>query len=241
MSQSYIILTQTFVDKNVLMMMIASYFFQTQKLDFNLSSIQNTKTTELQEVWSKYQSSGQIIVPELVAKKDFTENVFSFYKSYPNPSLLFLGDLNEFSIPAQEGMLKLLEEPPKNLIVILFSKDRSNILDTISSRCNFYNIPHNLVLRLLDQNMLNKTQTKLPKATDFINQWISLEPLSLPDPKNIEREEIEFWLWQLGVYLEIFYKKNPHQSYLEKIIKITEAKKLNSQKVQKKFVLGWLK
>ena len=71
-------------------------------------------------------------------------------------------------------------------------------------------------------------------------QLVLNKPITLPDLKNVEREEIAFWLWQIQVYLENFYKHQPHFNYLKQLTKVVQARQLNQQNLQKKFVLAWL-
>jgi hypothetical protein len=42
------------------------------------------------------------------------------------------------------------------------------------------------------------------------------------------------------VYLENFYKHQPHWTYLHQLAKVIQARQLNQQNLQKKFVLAWL-
>lgn len=49
--------------------------------------------------------------------------------------IYIINDANEMSLQAQNAFLKILEEPPHNVIFILTCKDSANILGTIKSRC----------------------------------------------------------------------------------------------------------
>lgn len=247
MLQSHILLTQTFLDRRLLTQLLVANYFEHPNHNFNLPADLEWDATELSQIWEKYRAFGQVLVANLSEKRDLTASLLDFYQNYPSSTVLFLGDLHELSLPTQEGMLKLLEEPPRNLQIILFAQDRSGILPTIASRCQLHAIPQTLSLKLLDQALLQKTQTKLPKAADFAAKMGYIQSTSssdgsmvLPDSKHLERQELDFWLWQVGVYLEMFYKQAPHANYLTSLAKIVEARQLNRQGVQKKFVLGWL-
>jgi len=239
MLQAHIFLTQTYTDQSKLKKLIAKAWLQ------NSTTIANNLTSFLEDpnldsFWNQQLVKGTVLEPNLDTKKEFTDSLLEFYVRYTKPTLLFLGNLDSFSLPMQEGMLKFLEEPPQNLIIILFAQERANILPTISSRCQLHRLPNQLVLGLLDQKLLEQTKNKLPAADSVCKHLVLHKPLSLPDLKNVEREEIDFWLWQVQVYLENFYKHQPHWTYLHQLAKVIQARQLNQQNLQKKFVLAWL-
>jgi len=55
--------------------------------------------------------------------------------SGPGYRMVLLGDLDYASIPAQNALLKLLEEPPNNTILAATCENLSMVIDTIVSRC----------------------------------------------------------------------------------------------------------
>jgi hypothetical protein len=243
MPQSHIVLTQTYLDQTRLEKLLAKVFFETKEgSNFTLSQLPSNLPSDnkLDEVWTKFLSRGRILTPNLTGKKDFTESLLGFYEIYPQPTLLFLGSLNDYSLPMQEGMLKLLEEPPANLQILLLAQDRINILPTITSRCQFHQLPKSLVVALLDQDLLEKTKTKLPGVANWLKTWLTSPAPAWPDLKNVEREEIDFWLWQVQSYLEEYYKQKPERALAGKLTQALQARQLNRQNLQKKFVLGWL-
>lgn len=239
MLQAHIFLTQTFVNQLKLKKLIAKAWLQNSTKTWdNLATF--LEDSDLDSFWNQQLVKGTVLEPNLDTKKEFTDSLLEFYVRYTKPTLLFLGNLDSFSLPMQEGMLKFLEEPPQNLIIILFAQERANILPTISSRCQLHRLPNQLVLGLLDQKLLEQTKNKLPTADSACKHLVLHKPLSLPDLKNVEREEIDFWLWQVQVYLENFYKHQPHWTYLHQLAKVIQARQLNQQNLQKKFVLAWL-
>ncbi len=238
MPQSHIVLTHTFIDQDRLTRILATRFSDKEKKLFDLKT--HDPKQNLANAWQKLQAEGRALQPELAEKKDFTESLLGFYEVYPQPTLLFLGNLSKYSLPMQEGMLKLLEEPPTNLSVILYAHDRSEILPTISSRCQFHQLSNNFVMQNLDESLLEKTKKKLPPVRDWLKLMIVGNSLELPDLKNVEREEIDFWLWQLQAYAEEYYRKEPQGTLAKILDKILHSRKLNRQNLQKKFVLGWL-
>jgi len=240
MIQSHIFLTQTFIDQPKLAKLIARAFFKSEtSINFDLAKVY--ENAELEQTWNHFTGNNQISTADFAGKEDFTDTLMSFYKDYNLPTLLFLGDLDKYSLQLQEGMLRLLEEPPKNLIIILFAQNRSQILSTIISRCRFHSLTEKLVFENLNLTLLEKVKKNLPNVTEFIKDFTTGGSFLVPDLSKVEREEISFWFWQLSIYLEKIYKQNPSEKIAIAIEKIIQAQKLNSDNLQKKFAFGYLK
>lgn len=64
------------------------------------------------------------------------------YKAYLAPTgnykVYIIDECHQLTEPAWNGMLKLLEEPPPHLVIILCTTHFEKIPDTISSRCQLY-------------------------------------------------------------------------------------------------------
>ena len=64
------------------------------------------------------------------------------YRAYLSPlgnhKIYIIDECHMFTEPAWNGMLKLLEEPPPHLVVILCTTHFEKIPDTITSRCQLY-------------------------------------------------------------------------------------------------------
>jgi DNA polymerase III, delta subunit len=235
MINTHIFLTETFVDQNILRQTIALNYFKNQLWpDF---SITNIDQIELNEAWTENLNSNLILLADFKDKEDFTDSILGFYKQYNLPTLLFLGDLSKYSLPLQEGMLRLLEEPPENLIVIIFAQNQTEILPTIVSRSRIHKLPRSWIFANLDQNLLEKVKSKLPPATDFAKDMLR-EPQAMPDLAKVEREELQFWLWQLLCVYEMIFKQNPVKAVSQKIEAVLTSMKLNKANVQKKLSLG---
>jgi len=65
--------------------------------------------------------------------EDAKEVIAEAYKSEENRKTLILG-AKSFTIPAQNALLKILEEPPKNIVFILLAPNKSTFLPTVRSR-----------------------------------------------------------------------------------------------------------
>lgn len=65
--------------------------------------------------------------------EDAKEVIAEAYKSEANTKTLILG-AKSFTVPAQNALLKILEEPPCNIVFILLAPNKSTFLPTVRSR-----------------------------------------------------------------------------------------------------------
>jgi DNA polymerase III delta prime subunit len=237
--QVHIYLTETYLETKKLDLFIVRYFFGLfGDKNFSFSKVLNQEREELEHL---YQSKSQFINNvNFDSKKDFSSQLLGFYKNYPDPNLLFLGDLSQYSIQLQEGMLRLLEEPPKNLFIILYCQNLQDIIPTISSRARIHNLPKKIILESLDPEIHLQTKKKLPIPKETVSDLINKKNIAQIEAKNLEREEISTWLWQLESYLKEIYKQKPNPQIATALFKVLEAKKYNQSNLQKKFVLETL-
>jgi hypothetical protein len=236
MIQTHLYITQTYLDLDKLYQLIAREFFNSGSLPDFKKDITLSEFTD----WRKYQDRGQIILPHFDKKEDFRESQMSFEQHFAEPTLLFLGDVSTYSLALQEGMLKLLEEPVPHLTIVLTSHDVASLLETITSRARLHYIPRTVVHQILNQELLEKTKKNLPPIGDSLKQLLK-GTFELPDLKKVEREEIDFWLWQLSCYAEEVLKSQSNSITQDLLHKILMAQKLNHDNTQKKFALDYLR
>jgi len=67
--------------------------------------------------------------------EDAKEVIAEAYKSEEHTKTLILG-AKSFTVPAQNALLKILEEPPRNIVFILMAPNKSTFLPTVRSRLN---------------------------------------------------------------------------------------------------------
>ena len=238
MLQSNILLTQTFVDEEKLQKYLAYSFYKKSTLKIDLS----TDYEEVDISWNSFLAQNRVIVPLLFSKEDYKNKLFEFYQKYDSPTMLFLGNLKEYSLPMQEGMLRLLEEPPHNLYIILFSLTQNNILPAIKSRCSIGSVETSDIIKILDQNLLEKVKKKFPDVESYAKSLIHNRNIeSFEEISKMEREEISFWIWQLKYYFEQVYLSQPSDLVASIITKILMAENFNQHNVQKKLLLSYLK
>jgi DNA polymerase III subunit delta' len=65
--------------------------------------------------------------------EDAKEVIAEAYKAEENTKTLILG-AKSFTVPAQNALLKILEEPPRNIVFILIAPNKSTFLPTVRSR-----------------------------------------------------------------------------------------------------------
>jgi DNA polymerase III, delta subunit len=239
-----IFLTSTKLDLNNAQNLIYFSFLKKRNYSeiFDLINLNEKllESVDLQKIWQKGLASKQLTIANLEAKSDWNQEMSSFYTNYPKPSLVFLADLANLSIIFQEGMLRFLEEPPQNLQIVLFAQNKSQILSTIQSRCQFFSLPKSFIYQNLSLDFLAKIKKKFPLPKLACQNLLNQKPLQIEKINDLEREEIDFWLWQLESYLIEFFKQNPNPKIAKTIEKVLLAKKFNFQNLQKKFVLDYL-
>jgi DNA polymerase III, delta subunit len=239
MIQTYLFLTQTSLELSKIQQNLAQNFFDKDKIEINSNPVD-------QNLWEKHRNSGQIILFEPTdlgtdSKKEtfkkFLQN--DVWISYAKPTLLFLGDLSQYSESLQEGMLKLLEEPPVNLIIIIFAQNLSRIKPTIISRSRIQTIPLQIVFQNLNPKIIEKVK-KLPEPSIVVKNLLGNIKTEVDKVSDYEREEIDMWLWQIETNLGMIYKEKPENKIAESVTKVLKARQLNDQNLQKKFSIGWL-
>lgn len=231
-------ITQTFLDTDIFNFFICDVFlagkFTNQKgLDWKYNAENAGKN------FITLQNQSRVIIPIFETKEDFWKLSAVFYQHFPQPTLLLLGDLDSYSIPLQESLLKLIEEPPYNLEIVIRAQSSSKILPTILSRCNVIPLPKEIIFQMLDCDLVEKVKKKLPPISVFAKEYLSVNSsqLILPPLKDVERTELKMWLWQVYTYLEHFYKQKTSSLIADKMIKVLIAIDLNDQNVQKKLSL----
>lgn len=216
-------LTQTYLDTNK----VNSYTFN------------SISSNGLEDNYDEAVNSGLVICPNFEKKDDFKDVLADLYQKYPAKTFLFLGDINNYSIQLQEGLLKLIEEPPHNLQIIIYSHGLSNVLPTIKSRSQVISLPSKVIASCLDEKLANNIKEKLPKPLEFVKEFININKIvtAKVDLKVVERDELSMWLWQVLFCLKQIYKANEGSRIIAtRISKVVEALNLNEANVQKKFV-----
>lgn len=69
--------------------------------------------------------------------EDAKEVIVEAYKAEESRKTLILG-AKSFTVPAQNALLKILEEPPANIVFILLAPNKSTFLPTVRSRLSLH-------------------------------------------------------------------------------------------------------
>ncbi|MBE6809575.1 MAG: hypothetical protein E7521_00775 [Ruminococcaceae bacterium] len=136
----------------------------------------------------------------------------AFVKAHQAPHRVFiLEDAHRMNEQAQNALLKVLEEPPKNVIFILLTPSKTLLLDTIISRC--------VLLSMLD------TEQESSEHFDIANEFIDLllcgseyDMLKLLTPYEKSRTDAEEFLKDLSLCIASRLKSgSAHARVLDKL------------------------
>lgn len=86
--------------------------------------------------------------------EDAKEVISEAYKSEENTKTLILG-AKSFTVPAQNALLKILEEPPRNIVFILLAPNKSTFLPTVRSRLSLTQEHHERTHETLEVTLKN--------------------------------------------------------------------------------------
>lgn len=173
---------------------------------------------------------------------DVKEILDDVYKSaYSKNKVYVINNFDEATVPAQNKLLKILEEPPKNVYFVLNAQNTSNILATIMSRV----IKHNLLpfdfealAGLLENKDANLIQSAfeysggyLGKALDFVQNDnfqrvynITFDILTnvkkssqiIQYSEQIKKDDMQIFLQSLQIFLtDMLYIKTQNDGFVK--------------------------
>ncbi len=212
----------------------------------NSSDFRHIDWTNFKTNFDKHETeclinSKQILTLGTQSKEDLANTLVPLFIRYDRPTYLILGSLSKISLPMQQGLLRFIEEPPSNLNLILTARTKSQALTTIISRCDLRVLPTQIALKYIDREKNAELTAGLPEARAFIQNLIQNQKIQNPNFKNISREGLEIWLWQLEYFLSEVILKNDSSVKLAHIFEnILIAKKLNQASVLNRLVWAQL-
>ncbi len=110
---------------------------------------------------SKTKLKTEIVIEQIRKLKEFFSKTSYEYAF----QIAIIDSIDDMNINAANALLKILEEPPKNSLILLISHKYETVLDTIKSRCQI------LKLKTLSDENLNLLITKhLPNITEVEKQ-----------------------------------------------------------------------
>jgi len=186
-------------------------------------------------------NSKQILTLGTESKQDLAQFLIPFFIRYDRPTYLILGSLSKISLGMQQGLLRFIEEPPKNLNLILTARAKTQALTTIISRCDLRVLPTAIALKYIDREKNSELTASLPESKAFIQNLIKNSKIPNPNFKTISREGLEIWLWQLEYFVsEVILKNGPSSKLTQIFENILQAKKLNQANVLNRLVWAQL-
>lgn len=125
-------------------------------------------------------------------------------------------EAERLTIPAQNAMLKLLEEPPKNTIIILCSQNPDLLLPTIVSRCQVIRLPSKSQLKI----------SNLPASRDSFRKAGVGERIKMAGEIAKNRESaVEFCQAQLIIWREQMLKVESRKQKAESVKVLREIQR----------------
>ena len=154
-------------------------------------------------------------------------------KSYEGGyKVLIVWMAEKMNIEASNKLLKLIEEPPKNTIIIFVVEDESQIINTITSRCqvlHFTPMPENIIAQgLIKKGLPEKEANRFAQeANGNFNKALDL--------MNNDSEDLVFEKWFVQ-WVRSAFKAKGNKTAIHELIKWSEEVAKNGREVQKKFL-----
>lgn len=115
---------------------------------------------------------------------------------------IVIDSVEGFTPQAQNALLKILEEPPENTFIIIFTSDKNDILPTVLSRCQIIEI----------ENKIDYSEEDLKIALEIFNNFSIIgvgEKLKLAQDISKSKEEIFPFLEKMIIICREKLLKNP--------------------------------
>lgn len=125
---------------------------------------------------------------------------------------IVLHEAQTLTIPAQNALLKTLEEPPEHAFFLLLADSKDSLLETILSRCQIIELPN-----LVEKPLPNQVQTQEFIAN--LNQLTIADCLLLAEKIAPDKTSALFWLENTILYMRqaLLSKENTQARFSYKI------------------------
>ena len=174
------------------------------------------------------KKQGQIGVDEAqdIVKKLSLKSYEGGYK------ILIVWMAGKMNIAASNKLLKLIEEPPKNTIILFVTEDEEQLITTIKSRCqvlHFAPLPSTIIAQgLIDKGLGEAEANRLAhEANGNFNKALDL--------MNNDSEDLVFEKWFVQ-WVRSAFKAKGNKTAIHELIKWSEEVAKNGREVQKKFL-----
>ena len=146
--------------------------------------------------------------------------------------VLVLWMAEKMNVAASNKLLKLIEEPPQKTVLLLVAEDESQLLNTITSRCQILHFPP-LSEALISKALLGKgireeeAQAIAQEANGNLNKALDL--------MNKDSEDLVFEKWFVQ-WVRSAFKAKGNKSAIHELILWSDEVAKNGREVQKKFL-----
>ncbi len=132
--------------------------------------------------------------------------------------VVLIKDIHLFTLEALNALLKILEEPPSNLIIFLTATNLGPLPETITSRCEIFEIRKLISIKVSKEDI------------DFFSKLVksSISERFLKT-KNLDLEEkLDSWIQILRILFKSKIKADSPPKELEELAKFYDFKKVSS-------------
>lgn len=186
--------------------------FENERGGILITSEMEARAREIEE--SRHPLRCVVFMRDDFKIEDAKEVISEAYKAEENTKTLILG-AKSFTVPAQNALLKILEEPPRNIVFILLAPNKSTFLPTVRSRLSLKQEHHQLTHETLPITLKN---LDLSGLFTFVKEHERLK-------KHEAKALIEQLMYQ-AIHIE---KLSPTAAQLEGFEKALRLVELNSR------------
>ena len=154
------------------------------------------------ETLKELDALGDLLTLEKPKIKELRElQTILYQKNHTANKWIIIDDITNMSIPAQNSLLKVIEEPVQGLYFILISYNDLALLDTIASRCNSIN-SHAILNSDASPILGNQFELTDPSLTKIcadmqVDNWREIVVKNLWDKKDMTKEDLVWVVHQL--------------------------------------------
>jgi len=174
------------------------------------------------------KKQGQIGVDEAqdIVKKLALKSYEGGYK------ILVLWMAEKMNVAASNKLLKLIEEPPEKTVLVLVAEDESQLINTITSRCQILHFPplsETVIANALIQKGLNEQEAHVMahEANGNYNKALDL--------MNNDSEDLVFEKWFVQ-WVRSAFKAKGNKAAIQELLSWSDEVARNGREVQKKFL-----
>lgn len=121
---------------------------------------------------------------------------------------------------AQNALLKILEEPPTNTVIVIMTAKKELILPTIISRCKV------IFLQEKETNLAEGELSKFSDALDILLNGKTGEKLKIAQDITKDKEDAALWLEKMAIFVkDNLTKENNNLKYLNFLKELQETYK----------------